>query len=74
MSKQQWVYAKDELPNDGEPVITQLFNGEIILNSIQHRNHPDASGKLTELREWASRNVNVVCWLIIPNPPKSKGR
>ena len=44
MSEQQWVYAKDKLP--------------------------DASGKLTKIREWTNRNVNVVCWLAIPHPPK----
>lgn len=71
MSKQQWVYAKDKLPNDFESVITQLFDGEIILNSIKHRNHPDASGKLTKIREWTNRNVNVVCWIAIPNPPNA---
>jgi len=65
----KWVKSGDSLPDDFEIVITQLFNGNIVVNSIQHRNHPDASGNLINIREWTNKNIYVVNWLSIPKPP-----
>ena len=67
-----WKSVRDKLPNDFEIVVTQLFDGSITINSIQHRNHPDAAGKENIIRQWANNNIGVVNWISIPKVPNIK--
>lgn len=68
-----WIPVSVRLPEMFAQVPTLLFSGSLVMNSVQLRNVQQADGRITSVRQWATKNEQVTFWLDgVPEPPTQR--